>query len=84
MKIVRLKVYIYGQSDDLGLESRSQEHDNIKFNLYIQTWHDGRLMDRIYAYACFDDLDLDARSQWVGKCGNKNHGCMLSTTTGKQ
>ena len=35
---------------------------------YIQTWHDGiRLMDAIYADARFDDLGLDARSQWVGK-----------------
>ena len=34
---------------------------------YIQTWHDGRLMDALYAHSRFDDLDLDARSQWVGK-----------------
>ena len=25
-------------------------------------------MDAIHGHACFDDLDLDARSQWVGKC----------------
>ena len=31
---------------------------------YIQTWHDGR---RMGAHARFDDFDLDARSQWVGK-----------------
>ena len=28
----------------------------------------GRLMDAIHGHACFDDLNLDARSQWVGKC----------------
>ena len=34
----------------------------------MQTWHDGRLMDVItYADARFDDIDLDARSQWVGE-----------------
>ena len=38
---------------------------------YIQTWHDGRLMGALYAHAHFDDLDLNARSQWVGK-GNKS------------
>ena len=42
------------------------------FNLqYIQTWHDGILMYALYAHVRFDDLDLDARSQWVGK-GNKS------------
>ena len=34
---------------------------------YIQTWHDGRLMDARHAHAHFNDLDLDARSEWVGK-----------------
>ena len=29
--------------------------------------YDGRLMDALYAYAHFDDLDLDARLQWVSK-----------------
>ena len=33
---------------------------------YIQTWHGGTLMDVIYSYVHFNDLDLDARSQWVG------------------
>ena len=28
---------------------------------YIQTWHDGKLMDDLYAHAGFDDLGLDAR-----------------------
>ena len=26
---------------------------------YIQTWHDGRLMDAVYAHAHVSDLDLD-------------------------
>ena len=37
---------------------------------YIQTWHDGTLMHGIfvlYPQAPFNELDLDARSQWVGK-----------------
>ena len=33
----------------------------------IQTWHDSRLMCGITARAHVDDLDLDARSQWVSK-----------------
>ena len=44
---------------------------------YIQTWHDGKLMDAIYAH--FNDLDVDARSQWVGK-GKENQSWMLSAT----
>ena len=67
-------------SDDLYLHSRSQvrlkldyflacniSDNNVFVSHHIQTWHDGRLMDAIYAHARFDDLDLDARSQWVGK-----------------
>ena len=64
------------QSDDLDLHSRSPEHLKLLllFNLQylgqylscsIQTWHDIRLMDVLYAHSHFDDLD--ARSQWVGK-----------------
>ena len=33
----------------------------------IQTWHDGRLIDGIDAHTHFGVVDLDARSQWVGK-----------------
>ena len=33
-----------------------------------------------HAHARFDDLDLDARSQWVGK-GKTNQRWMLSATT---
>ena len=36
------------------------------------------LMDVIYAHARFDDLGLDARSQWVGK--GKHQRFMLSKT----
>ena len=35
-------------------------------------------MDAIHAHGRFDDLDLDARSQWVGK--DQNQRCMLSET----
>ena len=33
----------------------------------IQTWHGSRLMHGICAHARSDDVDLDARSQWVDK-----------------
>ena len=36
-------------------------------SIYIQSWHDGRLVDALYAHARFDDLYLDARSEWVGR-----------------
>ena len=43
---------------------------NLRYlSYYIQTWHHGRLMDALYAH--FDDLDIDARSQWVSKGNNK-------------
>ena len=35
-------------------------------------------MGALYAQARFDDLDLDARAQWVGK--GTNQRCMLSVT----
>ena len=35
-------------------------------------------MNAIYSHPRFDDLDLDARSQWVGK--GKHQRCMLSAT----
>ena len=34
---------------------------------YFHTWHDGRHLDATHADDRFDDLDLDARSHWVGK-----------------
>ena len=34
---------------------------------YIQTLHDGRRVDALYAHASVDDIDLDVRSQWVSK-----------------
>ena len=41
----------------------------IFFSYVMHTWNDGRLMRGIIIciHALFDDLDLDARSQWVGK-----------------
>ena len=85
VKIIRLKVcIIFSQSDDLDLHSRSQLLLKRQcFNLYynsnylgqylsygIPTWHDDRLMYGMYAHARFDDLGLDARSQWVGRGRN--------------
>ena len=68
------------QTDDHDLQSRSKVRlklDYLTFlqvyigqyvSYYIQTWHDGRLMDAIYyAHARLGDLDPDARSQWVSK-----------------
>ena len=43
---------------------------------YIQTWHNGTLMDALYAHARFDDLNHDAVTQWVSK--GKNQCCVLS------
>ena len=44
---------------------------NISDNIYAITFKLGvttsRLMDALYAHAHFDDLELDARSQSVGK-----------------
>ena len=45
---------------------------------YIQTWRDSRLLEAIRAHARFNELDLDAKSQWVGK--GKNQRCMLLAT----
>ena len=72
--------YDHCQSDDLDLHSSSQVRlKRLLFKLqylrqylsyYIQTWHDhddDKLMDATYAHARFNDLDHDARSEWVGK-----------------
>ena len=72
-------LYGHCQIDDLDVHSRSQVRlkpdyfltcDNYigqYLDYYIQTRQDGRLMDGHYAQALFDDFDLAARSQWVGK-----------------
>ena len=83
---VSLKVYIiFCQSDDLALHSRSQLRLNLDKSLTctianqylrhyssygIPTSHDDRLIHGICAHARFDDLDLDAMSQGVGKGKN--------------
>ena len=76
VKVVRLKVYIIlSQSDDLALHKRSQHRvkrekfiaDSIQaiaFNLGMTV---DLCMAYNYAHARFDDLDLDARSQWDGR-----------------
>ena len=48
----------------------------------IPTWHGGRLMHGIYAYVSVDDLDLDARSQLVGR--GKQISVELSRQISKQ
>ena len=69
-------LYDHCQFDDLDLHSRSQVRLKLDYFLIrnisdsinnIQTWHDGRFMDAVYVHAPFDDPDIDARSQWVGK-----------------
>ena len=85
VKIVHFKVYIiFAQSDDLALNSRSQLRLGlhrcltctiiaiswIVFKLWHSPWYNFRLMHDVYAHAHFDDLDLDARSQWVDKGKN--------------
>ena len=85
-------LYDHCQSDDLDLHSRSQvrlkldyflacniSDNNVFVSHHIQTWHDGRLMDAIYAHAHFDDLYLAARSQWVCKVKTSQR-CMMSAT----
>ena len=76
VKIVRVNVYMTIDNPKTDLHSQITSQTGLLFNLqylgqylmyYIQTWHDGILMDAIYAHARFDDLNLDARSQWVGK-----------------
>ena len=83
VKIVPLKFYItLSHSDDLALHPRSQlrlKFDKCKtctisrtvFKLWHSTRHNGRLMHGRYVHALVDDLDLDARPQWIGK-GNKS------------
>ena len=46
---------------------------SISGNIYTITFKLGMTVDMyaIYAHARFDDLDIDARSQWVGK-GHKS------------
>ena len=53
----------------LNLYYNSHVSDGIKLSYCIQTWHGGRLMAMHgkYFHAHVNDLDLDARSQWVGK-----------------
>ena len=66
------------QSEDLAFHSRSQLRlklfEDVVYNSNIsvsmQTWHYVRSMHGIYDYAHFDDLDLYARSQWLGKGKN--------------
>ena len=53
------------QSDDLPLHSRFQVRLGQYLSYNIQTWHDGRLMDAIYAHA---------------RLAQKNQRCMLSAT----
>ena len=81
VKIVRLKVdnimiiaspmtltFIQGRKCVWSLTGFELAISQKRFELlYIHTWHDGTLMDALYAHARFDDPDLDAMSQWVGK-----------------
>ena len=80
MKIVRLRgLYDRCQSDDIDLNSRSQVRLKLDYfflilqyirqylRYYIHTWYDGRLMVALYDPSRFDDPDLDATPQWVGK-----------------
>ena len=70
-------LYDHCQSDDLDLHSRSQVRlqldifltCNISDNIQAITFKLGMTVDlwMPYAHARFDDLGLDARSQWVGK-----------------
>ena len=82
VKIVRL--YDHFQSDDLDFHSRSQVRLKLDyfltcslgqyFSYYIQTWHNGTLMDALYAYAqC-------VMQGHIGSTKAKYQRCMLSAT----
>ena len=68
-------LYDHCQSDDLEIiKVTSAAQIWLMFNLqylgqylsyYIQTWHDCRLMDAMYAHSRSDDLN--GRWRWVGK-----------------
>ena len=85
VKIDRLKIYYdHCQSDDKCVSTWllvNLQYVGQYLGYYIQKWRDGRRMDAIYAHARFDDLelDIDARSHWVGK-GKNNQCWMLSAT----
>ena len=51
----------------------------------IQTWHDGRRMHGMYmhVHAFRDDLDLDARSQWIRR-QSKNNNNQISVELSRQ
>ena len=51
----------------LNLTTSSLQYHGHYLIYYIQTLHDGRLMDVIFDHARFDDLVLDAKAQWIGK-----------------
>ena len=84
VKIVRLKICmtfarLYTSASQTWLLFNLQYLEQY-LSYYIQPWYDGRLMDAIHAHVRFDSLDLDARSQWVGRGKTKNQRCMLSAT----
>ena len=72
-------IFIHGHKCASNLTIFYLQYLGQYLSYYIHTWHDGRLMDALYAHARFDDLDLAAMSPWVGKIKN-NQRCMLSAT----
>ena len=83
VKIDRLKVYIILlQSDDLALRSRSQLRLTLDICLTYTIIAISQTVFKLYAFKLgmtvelcmviyiLDDLDLDTRSQWVGKGKN--------------
>ena len=74
VKIVRLKVYMAIASPKFDYFLKLQYLGQY-LSYYIQTWHEGRRIDAIYARARSEDLDLDARSQWVSKGKNISVEC---------
>ena len=70
VKIVRLKVYttIANPMTVTFTQGRKRDYfSNLQCIAQYQTWHTGGPMDALYAHVPFDDRDLDARSEWVGK-----------------
>ena len=90
VKIVGQKVYMtitstmaltfiqgYKSVSNLTWASLKLQYIGQYLSYYIQTWHDGRLMDALML------MIVGPRSQWAGRVINKtkqNQRCMLSAT----
>ena len=86
VRIVQLKVYmnianpmtltfIQGHKSVSNVLTFKLQYLRQYLSCYIRTWHAGRLIDALLAHAPFDDLDLDAWTELVGKCEKISSAC---------